>query len=73
MKLSAQTTKVITKEITLTGRDILKLLQASINEEIPANATVFFQVPSGGDYSGMALDITDEDHITVEYTIKESI
>ena len=43
-----------TMEVALTARDIISALG------LPDDAKVFFEVPTGGDYSGCTLDIDDD-------------
>lgn len=51
--VSKRITKITKTTITLNAKDIRELLQA------PATARVTFQVPSGGDYSGDKLNLTE--------------
>ena len=50
---------------TLTGRDIMRMLAASGKLKITKETRVFINIPTGGDYSGMQLDIDNECPIIV--------
>ena len=50
---------------TLTGRDIMRMLKASNRLKITRETRVFVNIPTGGDYSGMQLDIDNECPIVV--------
>ena len=63
MKITQRTTKRVTYE--LLGSDIAKLLN------IPEGASgieVTVQVPSGGDYSGMTLDVDEDMPVVVSFS-----
>jgi len=58
---TAQTKKIeINTVLELSGQDILEKFKVPKNAR---NATIVFHVPSGGDYSGMDLDINDDETI----------
>lgn len=50
--------------IKITGNIILEYLKLQI-PNIPDNAEVYFEVPSGGDWSGMKVDINDDNPVVV--------
>jgi len=54
--------------ITLTKEDIIEFLRMK-QKNVPDNAEVSFDVPSGGDYSGVTLDIDSDNPITVTYDV----
>lgn len=54
----------------LNQSDIIALLCTS-GEEVPKNATVSFTIPSGDNWSGQTLELTDNYVINVEYKIVE--
>lgn len=61
-----------TNQLTLTGGDIVKLLQFRAEHEhdmlyVQDNAEVEFQVPADGDWSGTTLSITDANPVTVTW------
>ena len=62
----------ITHTVKLTGEDITEML-ANCGTDYTANdtATVKFKVPSGGDHSGMSVDVTEENCVTVTWTTDE--
>jgi hypothetical protein len=73
------TTKTTTQEIqsiNINSLDLIKLVESK-GITIPAGSRiqVFIKVPSGGNYSGMHLDIDDSFpvHVTIEAGQKESI
>lgn len=70
-KLKRVVTTVTTSSLELDSSDIIALLNSSRAYNIPSNATVMIEVPSGGDYSGEVLDLLDYT-ITVVWTIKET-
>lgn len=55
----------------LNQENLLELLRKD-GVEIPKGATVQFVVPGGGDWSGQAIDIDDENPVTIEWTIRET-
>jgi len=58
----------ITHTVTLSGKDIIDMLHEMGTNYAPgANATVEFEVPSGGDYSGMSVDFLSEERVTVTW------
>jgi len=60
-----------TLTITLTGQDIIDLLRLSGKLEAPYDfiaTSAQFQVPRGGDYSGMQLDVDNASPIIVTLT-----
>lgn len=63
------TTEVVSNvKFTLNGADLLHYMN------IPKDAydvRVFIKIPSGGDYSGMDLDVTNERESVVEVTYKQ--
>lgn len=56
--------------IQLTGKDILKLLKRTNKVRITKETQVLFTVPTGGDYSGMTLDLTESDAPTITVSSK---
>ena len=65
MKIETETVS-IKKHLTLRRSDILELLQRA-GIEVPSHADFTVLVPSGGDWSGMDLDL-DEHNINVDWT-----
>lgn len=57
--MKTTTTCKTTKTFSLTGGDILELLVQAGEIDSVDTATVLFSVPSGGDYSGMSIEIDD--------------
>ena len=53
-------------KISITKEDIIKMLNDK-GEQIPDNAEVVFQVPSGGDYSGMDLNVDIENPVKITF------
>jgi hypothetical protein len=74
MKLNATTNQIATTKITITGKDILELLKAKYPEHfrLSTKSKVTFQVPGGGDYSNMELDIDSENPIHIELITESS-
>lgn len=75
MKLShiqrkTQTTQAVT--LRLSDTDILDLIEEILAaEEVqPKNLKVTFDVPSGGDYSGMRVPVSQENAVIVSYSIE---
>lgn len=66
MKIITTETTSTKKHITLRRSDILELLQLA-GIEVPNHADFTILVPSGGDWSGMDLDL-DENNIHVDWT-----
>ena len=55
-------------QIELTGEQIAQMLRNHpAFSGIPANATISFHVPGGGDWSHMSIDIDDENPVYVEW------
>ena len=54
-----------TKTKTITSKDIIKALKATGKLPKDCTAKATFNVPRGGDYSGLTLDIDDETPIVV--------
>lgn len=52
------------------GSDALIAALRKDYPEIPENAAVHFRVPSGGDCSGMDLEVNDRDSLTVSWTTR---
>ena len=69
-KVKRKTNTTVTTSIELSGAGILDILKNNgIVPEDAAEIKVVFHVPRGGDYSGMDLDINDNEHcISVSYT-----
>jgi hypothetical protein len=65
MKISRKTETVQHTRIQLTGRDIMNMLAAANRIKITKETKVFFTVPTGGDYSGITLEIDKDNPITV--------
>ena len=65
MKITTQTAQ--TNEFELTGDIIRAIVRKNFPQFCPEGAEikVQFKVPSGGDYSGMLLDLDDETFVTV--------
>lgn len=61
-EISIRKTVITDHKVKVTGRDILKALG------ITNAADVVFNVPSGGDWSGMAIEITDEDPVCISWS-----
>jgi hypothetical protein len=60
--------------ISINSQDITKMLIDA--KLLPSNTNfsdpnIYFTVPSGGDYSGMDIEIKDEDPIHIQYTTKK--
>lgn len=67
--LNINTDKTSTTEVNIqiNGAQILELLRNQVNKDIPDNASIVVNVPRGGDYSGMDIDIKYEPIITIAY------
>lgn len=69
MKLKAESRTEKTTTIKLTKEDILELLKASaIIKTASTFINVRFDVPTGGDYSGMSVEIDKDNPVVVTYT-----
>ena len=70
-KVKRKTNTRVTTSIELSGKGIVDILKdTGIIPDNAAEINVVVHIPSGGDYSGMDLDINDAEHsITVSYTI----
>jgi len=60
-------------EITLSGEDIIELINLYIHVElkgakVPSDATVKFSVPGGGDYSNQRVDIDKDNNVIVSWS-----
>lgn len=66
LELETSTTTTKQRVIKLTGQQIIELLRKA-GHDVPYNAEVSFLVPSGGDYSGMTVDIGLCDPVTVKW------
>lgn len=64
------TEKKVTTHTTTIDRIKLTKMFADLGYPIPFDARITMQVPSGGDYSGMTLDI-DDMPLHIEYTTVE--
>jgi hypothetical protein len=70
MKKATVVKKAECTNVELSGADILRLLKD--NFVIPAEAalqSIYFRVPSGGDYSGQEVEISSEDPVFVEVEV----
>lgn len=65
MKTTKKTETIQHIRITLTGRDIMQMCAASGRVKITKGTRVFINIPTGGDYSGVQLDIDKECPIIV--------
>lgn len=69
------TTETTVKEsVKLTGSTIWRLVQQHIAETTgehsnPTSVSVIFQVPGGGDYSNMSLDLIADSSLTVDVVL----
>ncbi len=73
--MTKQSEVLIEKTITLriSGNEIISWLQKT--KQMPAraeNIKVYFEVPGGGDYSNMNLDIDESSPIVVKFKIVET-
>lgn len=58
----------ITRKIELTGQDIIRMMsQLGTRYTPPDHASVEFDVPRGGDYSGCAVDFKNEARVVVTW------
>lgn len=69
MKVSRKTQTVEHTRIQITGKDILNMLAAANKVKITKETHVLFTVPSGGDYSGTTLDLTDPENKNLVITV----
>ena len=67
--VSTKRTSTVTHTVQLTGAQILRML--GVAKELRSSATVQFAVPSGGDYSGMTLDVDANNCVTVTWRTTE--
>lgn len=69
-KVTTQTTVVT--ELTLVGDDIIDMLRVKYPDVFKEGRamSVTFRVPSGGDYSGLTLDIDDVNPIIATVTVE---
>jgi len=65
MKKTIKKETVRHTRIVLTGKDIIRMLKATNKVKITKETCVFINIPTGGDYSGMRLDIDNECPIIV--------
>lgn len=70
--MKTTTTCKTIKTISLIGEDIRRLLVQAGEIDSAATAVVEFKVPSGGDYSGMALDVDDNSPVLVRVETEET-
>jgi hypothetical protein len=58
--------------LPLTGKQLIEMLRldAKMTVEVPADATVSFRVPSGGDWSGTEIEIDGDNPVQISWTIK---
>jgi len=66
MKEKVTTHTVKTKSLGLTKADLLRALDNS-GITIPPTASVFIRVPSGGDWSGMDLELNEQRTVNVQW------
>tara|TARA_R110000796_G_scaffold1431_3_gene5714 strand:+ start:473 stop:751 length:279 start_codon:yes stop_codon:yes gene_type:complete len=62
-------TSTVTHTAKLTGAQILQML--GVAKALRSSATVQFAVPSGGNYSGMTLDVDKNNCVTVTWRTTE--
>lgn len=67
MAKSVTTTTTVREEHVVTRDDIIMLLRRK-GVWVPDNADVIVPVPTGGDYSGMDLDIDRDTVVRVRFT-----
>jgi len=70
MRTKTKTEYVQHTRTTLTGKDILRLLKGSHRVKINKETKVLFTIPTGGDYSGMTLDLCELDAPAIVVTSK---
>lgn len=58
MKIKTKIESVKHTRIQLTGKDILRLVSHKV--KINKETKVLFTIPTGGDYSGMTLDLLED-------------
>ena len=70
MKIENDKTTITKRKISLNGKDIIELLNDPPLDGVivPVNASVTFEVPGGGNWSGTDLDIDDDYPVVVEWT-----
>jgi hypothetical protein len=62
-------TTQVNKSFTLSGADVLALLQSHTGDHIPHNARIFFKAPGWYDCNECELDFKNDEAVTIEYTI----
>ena len=73
MEVSTQSIKKVTHTLKLSAFDIIELLNGRrdhILPEVPADATVVFAVPGGGDYSNTNVEVDFNAPIVVTWTFE---
>ena len=68
MKTTKKTECIQHTRTTLTGKDILRLVHHRV--KVNKDTKVLFTVPSGGDYSGMTLDLVEDKELVIVVTSK---
>ena len=70
MTITITTTATVRRdaEVRLTSGDVLALLRAA-GYDVPLDARVSVDVPRGGDYSGMELEVDAEAPVVVRWTV----
>ena len=70
MKIDIEVKTKIIEKIELNGFDILNMLPRYRDDDISSieDYTVKFVVPSGGDYSGMTLNVDDDSPVILTIT-----
>lgn len=71
-KISTRTRVTRSCEIRLNREDLLTAVQQVFeehgNDSIPDDAEIAFNVPGGGDWSSMSIDINDENPVVISWT-----
>lgn len=69
MKQTTNQTVTIDSQIELTGKDIVEILSSKgFLPKLTKDYRVYINVPTGGDYSGMELEIDEMTPLIITYT-----
>lgn len=78
MKIKTEVENKVYYRIEMSGTDILDLLFKSsrkwaglIKQKKVTEGDVRFQIPSGGDYSGLNLEVTEDNFVIVSFTTED--
>ncbi len=67
IQMNVETTTTTQVKITLTGAQILELLENKVAGGVPNTAKIQFCVPGGGDYSNTKIEFKHAPFVVIEY------